>query len=117
MRRGAGAEWFGKVQDRLQAFEVWARRVTAMVVIGVSVNGTLVRLGISFDGRTSISWRRFGMDEVEGVGFWGASRSSPIGPPPCSTCVSCVDYREPADFWSGRGAIMTRDDEVKRSSA
>ena len=37
----AGAGWLGKALDRVQAFEVWARRITAMVFIGVGVYETL----------------------------------------------------------------------------
>ena len=37
----AGAGWLGKVLDRVQAFEIWARRVTAVVFIGVGVYKTL----------------------------------------------------------------------------
>jgi cytochrome c-type biogenesis protein len=37
----AGAGWLGKALDRAQAFEVWARRVTAAVFIGVGVYETL----------------------------------------------------------------------------
>jgi len=37
----AGAGWLGKALDRVQAFEVWARRVTAVVFIGVGVYETL----------------------------------------------------------------------------
>ena len=37
----AGAGWLGKALDRVQAFEVWARRVTAIVFIGVGVYETL----------------------------------------------------------------------------
>jgi cytochrome c-type biogenesis protein len=37
----AGAGWLGKVLDRVQAFEIWARRVTAVVFIGVGVYETL----------------------------------------------------------------------------
>ena len=37
----AGAGWFGKALDRIQTFELWARRVTAMVFIGVGVYETL----------------------------------------------------------------------------
>jgi len=37
----AGAGWLGKALDRVQALEVWARRVTAVVFIGVGVYETL----------------------------------------------------------------------------
>jgi cytochrome c biogenesis protein CcdA len=37
----AGVGWLGKALDRVQAFEVWARRVTAVVFIGVGVYETL----------------------------------------------------------------------------
>jgi len=37
----AGAGWFGKALDRVQTFELWARRVTAVVFIGVGVYETL----------------------------------------------------------------------------
>jgi sulfite exporter TauE/SafE len=37
----AGAGWLGKALDRVQTFEVWARRVTAIVLIGVGVYETL----------------------------------------------------------------------------
>jgi len=37
----AGAGWLGKALDRVQAFEIWARRVTAVVFIGVGVYETL----------------------------------------------------------------------------
>ena len=37
----AGAGWLGKALDRVQAFELWARRVTAVVFIGVGVYETL----------------------------------------------------------------------------
>lgn len=37
----AGTGWLGKVLDRVQAFEVWARRVTALVFIGVGIYETL----------------------------------------------------------------------------
>jgi cytochrome c biogenesis protein CcdA len=36
-----GAGWLGKALDRVQAFEVWARRVTAVVFIGVGLYETL----------------------------------------------------------------------------
>jgi cytochrome c-type biogenesis protein len=36
-----GAGWLGKALDRVQAFEFWARRVTAVVFIGVGVYETL----------------------------------------------------------------------------
>jgi cytochrome c-type biogenesis protein len=36
----AGAGWLGKALDRAQAFEVWARRLTAVVFIGVGVYET-----------------------------------------------------------------------------
>jgi hypothetical protein len=36
-----GARWMGTALDRVQAFEVWARRVTALVFIGVGVHETL----------------------------------------------------------------------------
>jgi len=36
-----GAGWLGRALDRVQAFEVWARRVTAAVFIGVGVYQTL----------------------------------------------------------------------------
>jgi len=37
----AGARWLGVALDRVQSFEVWARRVTAVVFIGVGVYETL----------------------------------------------------------------------------
>jgi len=37
----AGAGWLGRALDRVQAFEIWARRVTAVVFIGVGVYETL----------------------------------------------------------------------------
>ena len=37
----AGAGWLSKALDRVQAFELWARRVTAVVFIGVGVYETL----------------------------------------------------------------------------
>jgi cytochrome c-type biogenesis protein len=37
----AGAGWLGKTLDRVQVFEVWARRATAVVFIGVGVYETL----------------------------------------------------------------------------
>jgi hypothetical protein len=37
----AGAGWLGRALDSVQAFEVWARRVTAVVFIGVGVYETL----------------------------------------------------------------------------
>jgi cytochrome c biogenesis protein CcdA len=37
----AGAGWFSKVLDRVQIIEVWARRVTAVVFLGVGVYETL----------------------------------------------------------------------------
>jgi cytochrome c-type biogenesis protein len=37
----AGAGWLGRALDRVQAFEVWARRITAVVFIGVGVYETL----------------------------------------------------------------------------
>jgi cytochrome c biogenesis protein CcdA len=37
----AGAGWLGRALDRVQAFEIWARRVTAIVFIGVGVYETL----------------------------------------------------------------------------
>jgi sulfite exporter TauE/SafE len=37
----AGAGWLGRALDRVQTFEVWARRVTAVVFIGVGVYETL----------------------------------------------------------------------------
>ena len=37
----AGAGWLGKALDRVQAFEIWARRVTAVAIIGVGVYETL----------------------------------------------------------------------------
>jgi len=37
----AGAGWLGKALDRIQAFEIWARRVTAVVFIGAGVYETL----------------------------------------------------------------------------
>lgn len=37
----AGAGWLGKALDRVQGFEVWARRVTAVVFIAVGVYETL----------------------------------------------------------------------------
>jgi len=36
-----GAGWLGEALDRVQSFEVWARRVTAVVFIGVGVYETL----------------------------------------------------------------------------
>jgi cytochrome c-type biogenesis protein len=36
-----GAGWLGKALDRVQTFEFWARRVTAVVFIGVGVYETL----------------------------------------------------------------------------
>ena len=36
-----GAGWLGKALDRVQVFEVWARRVTAMVFVGVGMYETL----------------------------------------------------------------------------
>jgi cytochrome c biogenesis protein CcdA len=36
-----GARWLGEVLDRVQAFEVWARRATAVIFIGVGVYETL----------------------------------------------------------------------------
>ena len=35
------AAWLGKALDRVQAFELWARRVTAVIFIGVGVYETL----------------------------------------------------------------------------
>ena len=37
----AGAGWLGKALDRVQTFEIWARRVTAVVFIGVGIYETL----------------------------------------------------------------------------
>ena len=37
----AGAGWLGKALDQVQAFEIWARRVTAVVFIGVGIYETL----------------------------------------------------------------------------
>jgi cytochrome c-type biogenesis protein len=37
----AGTSWLGKALDRVQAFELWARRVTAVVFVGVGVYETL----------------------------------------------------------------------------
>jgi hypothetical protein len=37
----AGVGWLGKALDRVQIFEIWARRVTAAVFIGVGVYETL----------------------------------------------------------------------------
>jgi len=37
----AGTGWLGRALDRVQAFEVWARRITAVVFIGVGVYETL----------------------------------------------------------------------------
>ncbi len=37
----AGAGWLGRALDQLQAFEVWARRITAAIIIGVGVYETL----------------------------------------------------------------------------
>jgi len=37
----AGVGWLGKALDRVQEFEIWARRVTAVVFIGVGVYETL----------------------------------------------------------------------------
>lgn len=36
-----GAGWLGTALDRVQAFEVWARRVTAVVFVGVGIYETL----------------------------------------------------------------------------
>jgi len=36
-----GAGWLGKALDRVQVFEIWARRITAVVFIGVGVYETL----------------------------------------------------------------------------
>ncbi len=36
-----GAGWMGRALDRVQAFEIWARRVTAVVFIGVGIYETL----------------------------------------------------------------------------
>jgi cytochrome c biogenesis protein CcdA len=37
----AGSRWFGTALDRIQAFEPWARRITAVVIIGVGIYETL----------------------------------------------------------------------------
>lgn len=37
----AGVGWLGKALDRVQAFELWARRITAVVFIGVGIYETL----------------------------------------------------------------------------
>ncbi len=37
----AGVGWLGKALDRVQEFEIWARRVTAVVFIGVGIYETL----------------------------------------------------------------------------
>jgi cytochrome c-type biogenesis protein len=37
----AGVGWLGKALDRVQEFEIWARRVTAVVFLGVGVYETL----------------------------------------------------------------------------
>jgi len=37
----AGTGWLGKALDRVQTFEIWARRVTAVVFIAVGVHETL----------------------------------------------------------------------------
>ena len=37
----ASAGWLGRALDRVQAFEIWARRITAVVFIGVGVYETL----------------------------------------------------------------------------
>ena len=37
----AGAGWLGKALDRIQVFEIWARRMTAVVFIGAGVYETL----------------------------------------------------------------------------
>ena len=37
----AGAGWLGRALDRVQSFEIWARRATAVVFIGVGVYETL----------------------------------------------------------------------------
>jgi hypothetical protein len=37
----AGTDWLGEALDRVQAFELWARRVTAVVFVGVGVYETL----------------------------------------------------------------------------
>jgi cytochrome c biogenesis protein CcdA len=36
-----GAGWLGTALDRIQAFEIWARRVTAVVFVGVGIYETL----------------------------------------------------------------------------
>ena len=36
-----GAGWLGTALDRVQVFEIWARRVTAMVFVGVGIYETL----------------------------------------------------------------------------
>jgi threonine/homoserine/homoserine lactone efflux protein len=36
-----GAGWLGRALDRVQVFERWARRVTAVVFIGVGIYETL----------------------------------------------------------------------------
>jgi cytochrome c biogenesis protein CcdA len=36
-----GAGWLGTALDRIQVFEIWARRVTAMVFVGVGIYETL----------------------------------------------------------------------------
>jgi len=37
----AGAGWLGRALDRVQSFEIWARRATAVVFIGVGIYETL----------------------------------------------------------------------------
>lgn len=37
----AGAGWLGRALDKVQSFELWARRVTAVVFIGVGIYETL----------------------------------------------------------------------------
>lgn len=37
----SGAGWFGKALDRVQAFEIWARRITGLVFILVGIYETL----------------------------------------------------------------------------
>lgn len=37
----AGAGWLGRALDRVQTFELWARRITAVVFIGVGIYETL----------------------------------------------------------------------------
>ena len=37
----AGAGWLGRVLDRVQTFEIWARRVTAIMFLGIGIYETL----------------------------------------------------------------------------